>query len=117
MSDIKNTAKDAGQKVAGKVEQAKEWVEDKTGVGCGTNRAVTDIQPHMSVISSCGCTMGKVDHMEGSAIKLTKNDSPDGQHHFVPTSWVDHVDNHVHLNKDATETKAGWKSDAAACGM
>ena len=59
--------------------------------------------------------MGKVDHVEGGAIKLTRNDSPDGQHHFVPASWVDHVDNHVHLTKNADETKRNWKSDAASC--
>jgi len=115
MSDIKNTLKDAGQKVAEKAGQAKDWVEDKLGVGCGTDKGMAGVRPHMSVVSSCGCTMGKVDHVEGNAIKLTKNDSPDGQHHFVPTSWVDHVDNHVHLKKNADETKAGWKSDAASC--
>jgi hypothetical protein len=69
----------------------------------------------MEVISSCGCAMGKVDHVEGDAIKLTKNDSPDGQHHVIPTGWVDHIDSHVHLKKNADETKAGWKSDAASC--
>jgi len=69
----------------------------------------------MEVVSSCGCTMGKVDHLEGGAIKLTKNDSPDGQHHFIPTGWVDRVDNHVHLKKNSQETEQGWKPDAAAC--
>jgi hypothetical protein len=113
MSDFKNTLKDAGEKIAEKAGQAKDWVEDKTGLGCGSAKG--EIKPHMSVISSCGCTVGKVDHLEGGAIKLTRADSPDGQHHFVPTSWVDHVDNHVHLNKNADETKAGWKSDAAGC--
>jgi hypothetical protein len=114
MSDIKDTLKHAGQKVAEKAGQAKDWVEDKTGLGCGTDKG-TAIRPHMDVISSCGCTVGKVDHVEGSAIKLTKNDSPDGQHHFVPTAWVDHVDNHVHLNKNADETRQGWKADASGC--
>lgn len=113
MSDVKNTLKDAGEKIAEKAGQAKDWVEDKTGLGCGSARG--EIKPHMSVISSCGCTVGKVDHLDGGAIKLTKADSPDGQHHFVPTSWVDHVDNHVHLNKNADETKRNWKSDAAGC--
>lgn len=115
MSDIKDTLKNAGNAIAEKAEQAKDWVADKTGVGCGTDKGMAGIQPHMSVVSSCGCTMGKVDHVDGNAIKLTKNDSPDGQHHFVPMGWVDHVDNHVHLKKNADETKAGWKSDAASC--
>ena len=115
MSSIKDNLKGAADAVAEKATQAKEWVEDKTGLGCGSAKANADIKPHMSVVSSCGCTMGKVDHLEGNAIKLTKGDSPDGQHHFVPVSWVDHVDNHVHLKKNSEETKAGWKSDATAC--
>jgi hypothetical protein len=82
---------------------------------CGTPRASGDIRERMDVISSCGCKVGVVDHVEGHAIKLTKNDSPDGQHHFVPISWVDHVDNHVHLCTNAQETKTGWKPDAASC--
>jgi hypothetical protein len=47
----------------------------------------------------------EVDYLEGSdKIKLTKESSPDGQHHhFIPLSWVDHVDQHVHLNKSGSE--------------
>jgi hypothetical protein len=52
---------------------------------------------------------------EINAIKLTKNDSPDGQHHFIPKEWVESVDNHVHLRKNAEETLQEWKTDAASC--
>jgi hypothetical protein len=119
MSDIKNNLQNAGQKIAEGVEHAKDWVKEKTGLnnsGCGTARNVSDIQHHMDVVASCGCKMGKVDHLEGNAIKLTKNDSPDGQHHYVPIDWVTRVDNHVHLSKNASETESGWKSDATSCG-
>ena len=112
---IKDKVTDAGQAVAGAAQKAVEFVEDQTGLGCGSAKGKTAIQPHMAVVSSCGCTMGKVDHIDGDAIKLTKGDSPDGQHHFIPTAWVDHVDNHVHLKKNSDETKAGWKSDAQSC--
>ena len=115
MSNIRDKAADAGLAVTGAVKKAVEFVEDKTGLGCGSAKGTMNIQPHMAVVSSCGCTMGKVDHMEGGAIKLTKGDSPDGQHHFIPADWVDHVDNHVHLKKNADETRQGWKSDAQAC--
>jgi hypothetical protein len=56
-----------------------------------------------------------VDHVEGGAIKLTKKDSADGQHHFIPAGWVDHVDAHVHLTKNSVEAEQGWKADAASC--
>lgn len=114
MSNIKDALQNVGRKVADGAKEAAEYVEDKTGIGCGSAKGLSEIRPHMNVVSSCGCTMGKVDHVEGGAIKLTKNDSPDGQHHFVPTAWVDHVDNHVHLNKNSDETKRGWKSDATS---
>jgi hypothetical protein len=70
----------------------------------------------MDVIASCGKKVGVVDHREGNAIKLTKKDSPDGQHHFIPDGWVERVDSHVHLKKNSQETEQGWKSDAASCG-
>lgn len=116
--DIADTAKQVGQTVAEKATQAADWVKEKTGMGHKPMGAadVAGIKPHMEVISSCGCRMGTVDHLEGGAIKLTRKDSPDGQHHFIPTNWVARVDEHVHLNKDAGETKSGWKADASACG-
>ena len=115
MSDIKDTLKNAGHKVVEKAGQAADWVKDKTGMGdkqeCGMPKAPSDIRERMHVIASCGTKVGVVDHMEGGAIKLTKSDSPDGQHHFIPVAWVDHVDSHVHLREISQETKQGWKSD------
>lgn len=74
--------------------------------------AVTEhIKEHMDVISSDKKTVGKVDHMEGAdQIKLTKQSSSDGQHHhFIPVSCVDHVDQHVHLNKSGADVTAHWE--------
>jgi hypothetical protein len=69
------------------------------------------IKEHMDVISSDRKTVGKVDHLDGpDKIKLTKQSSPDGQHHhFIPVSWVDHVDQHVHLNKSGADVTAHWQ--------
>lgn len=66
----------------------------------------TEIREHVDVIGSCGNVLGKVDHVEGNSIKLTRGD--DGQHHFIPLRWVDHVDEHVHLNKDCGEARRQW---------
>jgi len=100
---------------------AKDCVADKTGLGgakeCeGSDAGVAGIKERMDVIASCGKKVGVVDHVEGGAIKLTKGDSPDGQHHFIPAGWVDHVDSHVHLKKNSVETEQGWKADATSCG-
>jgi len=77
---------------------------------------IEGIREHMDVIASCGKKIGVVDHLEAGTIKLTRNDSPDNLHHFLPTSWVSRVDSHVHLNKNSVETEQGWKASASACG-
>ena len=66
------------------------------------------IKEHMDVLCSKGGKVGKVDHVDGDRIKLTKNDSPDGLHHFIPTSIVASVDEKVHLSKTGDEVKAMW---------
>jgi len=128
---IAETASKVGHKVGEKVEQATDWakekgheighraeelgqkVEHKTGAplssSTGASGSVADIREHMDVYASCGTKVGKVDHVHGDTIQLTKNDSPDGQHHTIPTSWVAKVHDHVHLNKDHKEVQSQWK--------
>lgn len=74
---------------------------------------ISQIKEHMDVISSDKKTVGKVDHLEGSdKIKLTKQNSPDGaHHHFIPVSWIDHIDQHVHLTKSGDEVTAHWQHE------
>ncbi|MFL6820314.1 MAG: DUF2171 domain-containing protein [Bradyrhizobium sp.] len=71
----------------------------------------TLIKVHMDVISSDRKAVGKVDKIEDDGtIKLTKQSSPDGQHHhFIPLSWVDRVDQHVHLNKSGADVTLHWQ--------
>lgn len=67
------------------------------------------IREHMEVRAADGRHVGTVDHLDGSSrIKLTKNDSEDGQHHLIPLDWVDHVDAHVHLSKSADDVRRQW---------
>ena len=71
----------------------------------------SQIKEHMDVISADGKKVGAVDHMEGmSDIKLAKHDAPDGKHHLIPMAWVDHVDQHVHLNRAANDVTKQWKA-------
>lgn len=114
---VADAAKNVGHRIAEGAEQATGWVKDKTGMGqsCGTDVGVAGIKERMDVIASCGTKVGVVDHIEGGSLKLTQKDSADGMHHFIPTGWVDHVDNHVHLKKNSMEAINGWKSDAASC--
>ena len=70
-----------------------------------------NIREHMEVIGSDGVHVGMVDRVEGNdRIKLTKSDPmSEGAHHFIKADWIDHIDEHVHLNKKSTELMAMWK--------
>jgi hypothetical protein len=123
---VSETATKVGNRISEGVEQATDWAKEKAHVV--GNRAeemaqkakhavqearggsTTDIQERMDVVGSCGNKLGVVDHVEGDRIKLTRKDSPDGQHHFIPSSWVSKVDNSVHLSKDCGQAKTEWQS-------
>ncbi|MBC1222835.1 DUF2171 domain-containing protein [Nostoc sp. UCD121] len=49
--------------------------------------------------------IGNIDSVEeGKYIKLTKNNAPDGQHHWFPIDWVRAVDERaVYLKKTVNE--------------
>ena len=46
------------------------------------------VQKHMEVIGADGVHVGTVDHLDGERIKLTKADSVDGKHHYLPVGLV-----------------------------
>jgi hypothetical protein len=46
------------------------------------------IVPHAEIVGSCGNHVGTVDHLEGDFIKLTRSDSSDGQHKYLPVSAI-----------------------------
>jgi hypothetical protein len=72
---------------------------------------ISNIREHMDIYDKAGELIGKVDHLEGSdEIKMTK-DGYSGHHHFIPVSWVDRVDSHVHLAKTMDEVTAQWRHE------
>jgi hypothetical protein len=115
---VVDATKNVGHKIAEGTEKAVDFAKEKTGIGGpaeGTDAGIAGIKERMDVVASCGKKVGVVDHVGGGAIKLTKKDSPDAQHHFIPVGWVERVDSHVHLTKNSMETEQGWKSAAAEC--
>ena len=62
----------------------------------------------MDVISSDRKTVGKVDHLDASdKIKLTKQSSPNGEHHhFIPVSWI-----HPPPHKTGADVTAHWEHE------
>jgi hypothetical protein len=69
------------------------------------------IREHMDVVGSDGKHVGRVDHVMGEEIELTKWDMSAGlKHHLIPMSWVDTVDDEgVHLNRTKDAAKAAWR--------
>jgi hypothetical protein len=113
---LRKTTEDRTQDIQDSVRHTEVEVQDDRergglagGAGAQGVAAGSPISEHMDVIASDGVKIGTVDHLEGpDKIKLARSTSPDGQHHYVPLAWVDHVDTHVHLTKTSGEAKTGW---------
>ena len=117
-SYVADAAKNVGQKIAQGADKAVDFVLHPTEsvTNEGVDSGIAGIREKMEVIASCGKKIGVVDRVEADSIKLTRNDSPDDQHHFIPLSWVSHVDSHVHLTCNSKEAVEGWKSNSSSCG-
>jgi hypothetical protein len=72
----------------------------------------SDIREHMKVIGADKQPVGTVDKVEGDRIKLSKNDpQAQGQHHYIPTNWVEKVDGQqVLLRQKSTEARQQWQN-------
>jgi hypothetical protein len=107
-------AKEKSHEVGNRLGEAKDKVVNRMQEGFGTGNAdansISNVHEHMDVLGSCGNKLGVVDHVEGDRIKLTKDDSPDGQHHFLPSTWIARVDEQVHLSKNCGEAAREWQA-------
>ena len=62
----------------------------------------SEIQEHADIIGADGVHVGTVDKVDGHRIKLTKKDSGDGAHHYIPMGLVAEVeDGTVRLSANA----------------
>ncbi|BAY32646.1 hypothetical protein NIES2107_45360 [Nostoc carneum NIES-2107] len=72
---------------------------------------VSQLQEHLPVYAEgigglAGASdthIGNIDSVEGNKyVKLTKNNAPDGQHHWFPIDWVRAIDERaVYLKKNS----------------
>lgn len=69
-----------------------------------------DIKPEMPVVCCEDGQFATVDHMEGdSCIKLKKDQN--GQHHYIPTSWVESTDDgKVKIDRPGEEAMQKWST-------
>lgn len=74
---------------------------------------VAQIKDHMPVVCSEGGQFATVDHLDAAnTIKLTKDDQ--GQHHWIPQSWVTSVDDKVHVDRPGDQAMKEWSTEAPA---
>jgi hypothetical protein len=64
----------------------------------------------MQVIGSDGGMVGRVLGLHGDHIHIEPTAPVHGGDHTVPRSWVDHVDDHVHLSREAALVRDTWGS-------
>lgn len=64
------------------------------------------IRAHAPVLDSEGQEFATVDRVEDAYIKLTKDEQ--GQHHWIPLSWVRRVDSRVHIDRPSDVARRDW---------
>ena len=74
-------------------------------------------QEHQEVVGSDGAHVGKVDHVRGDRILLTKSDKDaGGRHHSIPSAWIVEVGDKVRINRTAAQAQAAWKDEETSEG-
>ncbi len=73
---------------------------------------------HQEVVGSDGAHVGTVDHVRGDRILLTKTDKDaGGHHHSIPSSWIQSVDDKVHIAKTAEQAHQAWRDEENNSGL
>ena len=68
-----------------------------------------DIHEHMEVVSSDGENIGTIETIDGTRLKLTRTDAPDGMHHHILTELIHRVEgDKVLLRKPAEQVRREW---------
>ena len=84
----------------------------------GKRQLLGNVREHMSVVGSDEQEVGKVDHVRGDHIILTKDDSEDGRHHEVSCARVDRVEgDKVILDQTAEEAKRRFQMESRDRGF
>lgn len=73
--------------------------------------SASQIMPETPVVCSNDGQFAVVDHMEGrDSIKLKRD--KDGNHHYIPLTWVTSVDDKVHIDRPGDEAMKEWTTSA-----
>ena len=70
------------------------------------------IKEHAAIIGADGVHVGTVDHVQGDQIKLTKQDSSDQKHHYIPCALVAEIEDGVVRLSANADVAIMFESDA-----
>ena len=65
------------------------------------------IKPHMEIADASGEHIGTVDEVEHARLRLTRSDSGDNMHHYLPIDAVERIDGDRIYLKAGTSIPAG----------
>ncbi len=68
-----------------------------------------EIRPDAPVVCSENGQFATVDHLEGEDIIKLKKDKQ-GQHHYIPLSWVKEIDDKIHIDRPGDQAMREWSS-------
>jgi hypothetical protein len=71
-----------------------------------SNNAKLLIKDNMPVVCSDNGQLAVVDHLEGTDAILAKD--AEGEHHYIPLTWVSSVDDKVHLDRTGDQAMKEW---------
>jgi hypothetical protein len=66
------------------------------------------VRDGLQILGSDGGMIGRVDAIEQHRLRLHSTAAPEG-HYYIPSHWIDHVDDHVHLNVTAATARERWE--------
>lgn len=112
---IRESIEEAGRRAAEAAREVGERVaaatDEKTNPrGHTPARAPADVRPGMPVLGQCGARLGTVEHLDGTALRVSHPETPDGKSHRIPLGWIAGVDGSVHLAREAADVLQGWRS-------
>jgi hypothetical protein len=68
-----------------------------------------EIKEHMPVVGTDGTEFAQVDCLQGeNMIKLTRDEN--GNHHWIPISWVTDVSSVVQLDRSVMQVQEEWST-------
>jgi hypothetical protein len=76
-----------------------------------SNNAKLLIKDNMPVVCSDNGQLAVVDHLEGTDAILAKD--AEGEHHYIPLTWVSSVDDKVHLDRTGDQAMKDWSQTPA----